>query len=310
MDGSTFELPLFLLATFAGAFVAGLSGFAFGLVAASLWLYILAPLQSATLIVGFGLLVQGYSVWRLRRALDGGKLLPFIVGAALGVPTGVSLLTRSDPRTVRIAVGAFLAVYSLYGLLRPGLKPISTGASAIDTAVGFLNGVLGSLTGLAGILVTIWCGLRGWSKDLQRTIFQPVAVTTFLMSALWLGGKGTVTSETVKLFVMGLPCLLLGTLSDSRLTAATAIGLFDLWGCAIPPRGDMPKNRVRTSPRTPHVCHQLLISDSTFRPRSRFSRKLGTHLDRAPPRHQRCRAPGSRDLSRDTCSGACRVAPS
>ena len=34
MDGSTFELPLFLIATFAGAFVAGLSGFAFGLVAA------------------------------------------------------------------------------------------------------------------------------------------------------------------------------------------------------------------------------------------------------------------------------------
>ena len=36
MDGMTFELPLFLFATFAGAFIAGLSGFAFGLVAASL----------------------------------------------------------------------------------------------------------------------------------------------------------------------------------------------------------------------------------------------------------------------------------
>ena len=33
MDGTTLELPLFLLATFAGALVAGLSGFAFGLVA-------------------------------------------------------------------------------------------------------------------------------------------------------------------------------------------------------------------------------------------------------------------------------------
>ena len=46
MDGATFELPLFLLATFAGAFVAGLSGFAFGLVAASLWLYVITPLQA------------------------------------------------------------------------------------------------------------------------------------------------------------------------------------------------------------------------------------------------------------------------
>jgi len=67
MDGLTLELPLFLFAIFAGAFVAGLSGFAFGLIAASLWLFVLTPLQSASLIVAFGLLVQGYSVWKLRR---------------------------------------------------------------------------------------------------------------------------------------------------------------------------------------------------------------------------------------------------
>ena len=60
MDGSSLELLLFLCATFAGALVAGLSGFAFGLVAASVWLYILTPLQTATLIIAFGLIVQGY----------------------------------------------------------------------------------------------------------------------------------------------------------------------------------------------------------------------------------------------------------
>jgi hypothetical protein len=37
MDGTTFELPLFLLATFASAPVAGLSGFAFGLVVSAFW---------------------------------------------------------------------------------------------------------------------------------------------------------------------------------------------------------------------------------------------------------------------------------
>ena len=93
MDGSTLELTLFLLATFAGALVAGLSGFAFGLVAASIWLYILTPLQTATLIIAFGLIVQGYAVWKLRRALDWTRLRPFVLGAALGVPVGVFILT-------------------------------------------------------------------------------------------------------------------------------------------------------------------------------------------------------------------------
>jgi uncharacterized protein len=211
MDGFPLELPIFLLATFAGALVAGLSGFAFGLVAASIWLYILSPLQSATLIVAFGLIVQGYSVWKLRHALDWKKLWPFIAGAAIGVPVGVSVLTWANPAYIRAGVGVFLILYSLYAFFRPALKPIKGGGAIADASVGFLNGMLGGMTGLAGILVTIWSGLRGWPKDQQRTIFQPVAVAIFLMSALWLGAKGAVTPDTIKLFVIGLPVLIAGT---------------------------------------------------------------------------------------------------
>jgi uncharacterized protein len=211
MDGLTFELPLFLFATFAGAFVAGASGFAFGLVAASIWLYILTPLQSASLVIAFGLLVQGYSVWKLRRALDWQRLWPFVAGAALGVPAGVALLTSLDPGSVRIGVGLFLMAYSIYAFFRPTLKPVLSGGATADAAIGFLNGALGGLTGLAGILLTIWCGLRGWPKEVQRATFQPAAVAIFLMSALWLGARGTVTPVTIKLFVMGLPCVIAGT---------------------------------------------------------------------------------------------------
>ena len=60
-------------------------------------------------------------------------------------------------------------------------------------------------------MVTIWCGLRGWPKDRQRTIFQPVAVAIFAMSAAWLGIKGSVSADTIRLFLFGLPVLLAGT---------------------------------------------------------------------------------------------------
>jgi uncharacterized membrane protein YfcA len=211
MDGPDLELPLFLLATFAGALVAGLSGFAFGLVVSAIWLYILTPLQTASLIIAFGLIVQGYAVWKLRRALDWHKLAPFVLGAALGVPVGVSILTWANPSHVRMGIGAFLVLYSLYAWFRPAIAPVQSGGGAADAGVGFLNGVLGGITGLAGILVTIWCGLRGWPKDVQRTVFQPVAVAIFLMSALWIGAKGAVTPDTVKLFLIGLPALFAGT---------------------------------------------------------------------------------------------------
>jgi uncharacterized membrane protein YfcA len=211
MDGFSLDLLIFLIATFAGALVAGLSGFAFALVAASIWLYILTPLQTTTLIIAFGLIVQGYMVWKLRHALDWRKLWPFIAGAAIGVPVGVAILGWANPGYVRAGVGLFLVLYSLYALLRPSLPPVTQGGATADAAVGFANGVLGGITGIAGILVTIWCGLRGWPKDKQRAVFQPVAVAVFAMSAVWLGVKGAVSADTIRLFLFGLPALLAGT---------------------------------------------------------------------------------------------------
>jgi uncharacterized membrane protein YfcA len=211
MDGSLLDISIFLLATFAGALIAGVTGFAFGLVVASLWLHVLCPIQTATLIIAYGLIVQGYAVIRLRRALAWRRLWPFVLGAAFGVPAGVAVLGWADPAQVRAGTGAFLIVYSLYALLRPTLRPITHGGAAADAAVGFLNGVLAGVTGLAGILVTIWCGLRGWPKDEQRAVFQPAALAIFVMTAGWLGAKGALSGDTVQLFLIGLPALALGT---------------------------------------------------------------------------------------------------
>jgi hypothetical protein len=63
-----------------------------------------------------------------------------------------------------------------------------------------LSGILGGSTGLGGILPTIWSGLRGWTSDEQRAVFQPVAVAIFVMAALWLGAQGTISPTTIELF--------------------------------------------------------------------------------------------------------------
>jgi uncharacterized membrane protein YfcA len=175
MDAAAVDLAVFLFATFAAALVAGLAGFAFGLVAAAVWLHILTPLQTVSLIIAFGLIVQGVAVWKLRHALQWSRLWPFLIGAALGVPAGVAVLDWANPDYMRTGVGALLVVYSIYGLARPTMKPTPAGGAPADAAIGLLNGILGGATGLAGIIVTIWCGLRGWPKDAQRAVFQPVA---------------------------------------------------------------------------------------------------------------------------------------
>jgi len=211
MDDALIHHALFLLATFAAALVAGLAGFAFGLIAAAVWLHILPPLQTATLIIAFGLLVQGIAVWKLRHALSWSRLWPFLLGAAFGVPLGVAILAWAKVAQIQIGVGVFLVLYSVYGLARPTLAPVKSGGAPLDTGIGVLNGMLGGATGFAGIVVTIWSGLRGWPKDVQRTVFQPVGVATFAMSALWLGARGALSEDTIKLFLMGFPFLVGGT---------------------------------------------------------------------------------------------------
>ena len=211
MDATIVNLTIYLTATFAAALVTGVAGFAFGLVAAAVWLHILTPIQTATLIIAFGLVVQGVSVWKLRRALRWRRLWPFLFGAALGVPLGVAILDWTRPDHVRVTVGAVLVLYSVYSLARPAMEPIKRGGAPADAGVGFLNGILGGLTGLAGILTTIWCGIRGWPKDEQRAVFQPIGVAIFAMSGLWLGVSGAVSMETAWFFVFGLPALLAGT---------------------------------------------------------------------------------------------------
>jgi uncharacterized protein len=217
MDATIINLAIYLTATFAAALVTGVAGFAFGLVAAAVWLHILTPIQTATLIISFGLVVQGISVWKLRHALRWRRLWPFLLGAAFGVPLGVAILDLTRPALVRVMVGAVLALYSVYSLARPAMQPIKRGGAAADAGVGFLNGVLGGLTGLAGILTTVWCGIRGWPKDEQRAVFQPIGVAIFAMSGLWLGLSGAVSTDTAWFFVFGLPALLAGTWAGLKL---------------------------------------------------------------------------------------------
>lgn len=207
MDG--FVLGLYLFATFVGGVTTGVAGFAAGLVVSGVWLHIITPIQTAVLIVGYALLTQSYSIWKLRHALSLRRLAPFIIGGTAGAPIGVMLLTYIDPAHLRSGIGVLLVIYSVYGLARPALKPLP-GSVAADVGIGFFNGLLGGLTGLGGIIVTVWCQVRGWPKDVQRAVFQPVILAAGVMSAISFAFAGVITTETVKLYLFGLPVLAAG----------------------------------------------------------------------------------------------------
>src|SRR3979409_594606 len=147
MDG--WILALFALAAFAGGFVSGFSGFAMGLVVSGVWLHIITPIQTAALIAGYGLLTQGYGILKLRQALNWQAIWPLSLGPTIGIPIGVLLLTYINPVYLRLGVGVLLVLYAVYSLARPAFKPMKIGAAS-DLGIGFVNGLVGGLTGLGG----------------------------------------------------------------------------------------------------------------------------------------------------------------
>ena len=207
MDGIV--LGLFLLAAFMGGFASGLAGFAMGFIVSAVWLHLITPIQTTALIVGYSLLTQGYGVWKLRHSLSWRNVAPFIIGGTIGVPIGTLLLTYIDPAYMRSGVGLLLIVYGAYGLAQPAFKPLHVGAAA-DGGVGFLNGMLCGLTGLPGFIITVWCQLRGWTKDVQRAVFQPVMLAASVATGIALAFTGAITVEIGKLYVLGLPAMLAG----------------------------------------------------------------------------------------------------
>lgn len=222
MDAGTFDdlgqlsFLLFALAAFAGGFVSGLSGFAMGLIVSGMWLHILTPIQTATLIAGYGLLTQGFGVFRLRASLQWRNAWPLALGTIVGIPIGALLLAQVNAQYLRLTVGMVLVLYAIYGLTRPIFPRLRIGFRA-DVLIGMCNGVLGGLTGLGGVISTISTQWRGWSKEQQRAVFQPVLLVAFVAITISHVAAGNFTLETLALFACGLPFMVLGLWVGFRL---------------------------------------------------------------------------------------------
>ena len=102
----------------------------------------------------------------------------------------------------------------MVGVLGKSYKPTLYTCTMV---VGVFGGVIGALTGLAGIVINIWTTMQGLPKDEQRAVFQPSAVILFILTIIWFGGAGIIPEGTGQLFLIGLPLVLVGTWIGLRL---------------------------------------------------------------------------------------------
>src|ERR1700733_1773257 len=141
-------LGLVVLGASLAGLVQGLSGFAFSMIAMGVWAWALAPQVAAPLAVFGALLGQLASLASVRAGFEFRRIAPLVVGGVLGVPIGVFLLHNVDPLRFKLAIGVFLTIYGLYGLLISAPPTVTSGGRGLDAFAGLIGGVLGGLAGV------------------------------------------------------------------------------------------------------------------------------------------------------------------
>lgn len=202
-------LTILWLGAFIGGLAAGAAGFAFGLVASSIWLHEISPIHSTFLVVSCGGLIQLGTIWPARHGIEVKRLWPFIVGGTIGIPLGVRLLVHADAGRIKLALGLFLLAYGLYAIVAPRLPIIRGGGRWTDGAIGAVSGVLGGIGGYSGVLPAIWAQLRGWPKESARGVYQPFILFAHL-ATLILVGIVALDRTGIVLLLAALPALLAG----------------------------------------------------------------------------------------------------
>jgi uncharacterized membrane protein YfcA len=171
--------------------VQGISGFAFSMVAVSIWVWGLDPKFAATMAVFGGWFGQCISALRVRRGWHMHILVPFVIGAAIGIPIGTQLLTTLNPNLFKLVLGLLLVVCCSAMLLSSRLPKITHGGKPADAVVGLLGGVMAPLSGFSGLAPALWATLRGYNKDEHRAVLQNfnlIVLSATFASSIW-GGR-------------------------------------------------------------------------------------------------------------------------
>lgn len=211
---------LSLLVVIAGAmvagFVQGLSGFAFGMVAMSIWVWTIEPRAAAVLTVFGALTGQLVAVLSSRRALRLPVLLPFVVGGLVGIPIGVWLLPRLDPALFKALFGLMLVTWCPFMLVADRVPRVTHGGRGADALVGLAGGVMGGLGGFTGVAPTLWCTLRGMDRDLQRSVVQNFNLAMLSVTMASYVASGAVARPLWPLLAVMVPAVLLPSLLGAR----------------------------------------------------------------------------------------------
>ena len=224
-DPVIFQSILLFGAFFAGL-VQGATGFGSGIVLNAFWLHILEPSAAISLNIVSCLFVSALPIYKLRKTLDFSKLKSFVFFGVIGIPTGLLILTMTDPSIFKTTVGFILVIFSIWKFKSKDILINFKSNPTLDKLIGFISGILGGFAALGGILPTIWVNLQRLPKDTQRGTYEPFIFITSIAAVISFYFAGFLTLDIFYNFLKAFPALMLGSWIGIKIYALINEALF------------------------------------------------------------------------------------
>ena len=224
-DPVIFQSLLLFGAFFAGL-VQGATGFGSGIVLNAFWLHILEPSAAISLNIVSCLFVSALPIYKLRKTLDFSKLKSFVFFGVIGIPTGLLILTMTDPSIFKTTVGLILVIFSIWKFKSKDILINFKSNPALDKLIGFISGILGGFAALGGILPTIWVNLQRLPKNTQRGTYEPFIFITSIAAVISFYFAGFLTLDIFYNFLKAFPALMLGSWIGIKIYALINEALF------------------------------------------------------------------------------------
>jgi len=206
------EASAVIFAVFLGAVVSGFSGFAFSAAAGAILIHVFEPQETIPLLMGCSIISQVITTVTLRRSVQFSANPVMLLWGVVGVTLGVAAVSKLDPHVLRWLFGGFLTGYATYLLVRAPVARLSFSGPFSQSFVGTLGGAVGVFTAMPGALPTIWCELRGCTKEQQRGTVQPFIIGMQIVAlALFALKPGGVPASLPYYLLIAFPVLFFGS---------------------------------------------------------------------------------------------------
>jgi uncharacterized protein len=211
-------LAWLMLAGFAAAWVRGYAGFGFAAVLISAGALVTSPLRLVAVAILADLVMTGQMWPGLRRQIDWPRAVTLFLGALVGLPLGLWVLTGVSEAAMRLMVSGWVLAMGLV-LLRGWVLRI--GGRGVVLGTGVISGAANAAA-VGGLPVVALLA----AQAIPAAVFRATLVAYFLLLDLWtlplLYWFGLFDADTLVGLLVLTPAFVAGTWTGSRRFANAA----------------------------------------------------------------------------------------